>query len=235
MYWVDDSTRVNKLTNQTACAILSNMASTHDTFPEEFSVGQLADPELKTIAAFQAVCAELDGISDVLGSWRDNQADESSGQHATYFLKKAFENGSVIDGTSTHGTDDWLEMYAETMPIRSINLWTREGIKYDYTEDAPGRARLWIRKPGERVVREEAPVDSIDIDSGNGTSLQINGTPDFMQAMAASLAERREVRKQGLDRLTDGGLREFTAAIRDALSSGVTSTETPQETDPIPS
>lgn len=210
------------------------MASPHDTFPEEFSIGQLADPEVETIVAFQAVCAELDGISDVLGSWRDDQADESSGQHATYFLNKAFENGSVIDGTSTHGTDEWLEMYAKTMPIRSINLRTKEGVKYDYTEDAPERSRLWVRKPGERVMREEAPVDSIGIDGGNGISLHINGTPGFMQAMAASLAERREARKQGLDRLTDGSLREFTEAIRAALSSGVTSTETPQETDPTP-
>lgn len=208
------------------------MLNPYDQIPKEFSVSELFDPEVQTLAAFQKVCSELDEISDVLGSWRDSQPSEPSGQHVTYFLDKTFGNGSKIDGTSTHGTDEWLAMYAEAMPVRSINLRTKEGVKYDYTEEAHGKTRLWVRKPGESVMREEAPVDSIDLDSGNGTFLHIDGTPEFMQAMAASLSERREVRKQELDRPTDGSMREFTAAIQAALSSGIEVTEKRPQTDP---
>lgn len=197
------------------------MTNQDNQFPVGFSIDQLQEPQNETILAFQAVCGELDAISDTLGSWRDDQVNETSGQHVTYALRKSFVNGAAVTGHSTFGDDEWLEIFSESMTIRSIHLQTAEGIVYDYSDKGKGVTSLWVRKPTERVPREEITPDIIDIDGDNGLSLHIEGMPDFMNAMELAIAERREAHELGLDKPTDGAMKEFIDAIRAALRSGV--------------
>jgi hypothetical protein len=196
------------------------MSYAGDKFPEAFQIEHLLEPSTATIAAFQASCIELDLASVVLASWQDEEAYEQSGQHVCYSISERFNNGSQINGSSAHGTDEWLAAYGEVMPLRSIHIRTADGTEYDYKEELQTGAKLWIKKPGDRVLREEAPFDGINLDGGNGVSLSMHGTPEFMQVMARSIAERREARRLGLDKPMDSAMKEFTGAIKAALASG---------------
>lgn len=207
------------------------MPNAHDQFPASFDVGQLLEPQPDTMAEFQRLCTDIDGISSVVGSSREQSPDDLPGQHGTYALRKEFANGSTIHGHSTYGTQEWLEIFAEAMPIRLIALRTSDKIKYEYQETTDG-STLWVKKPGEKVLREELPKDEMSIDIGNGASLHMEGTPEFMAGVAADLSERDEVRKLGLDTPTDGNMKAFNKALSEALESGTV--ERPEESQTPP-
>ncbi len=197
------------------------MPSQYDKMPDDFNIDQLSEPHPETIASFQAVCSRLDDISITSGSWRDDNPDEPSGQSVSYILMKNFENGSRVLGSSTHGTDEWLEAHSETMPIRSITLRVEDGTKYEFTDKGHGALRLWINRPGERVIRETPAADRIGFDSDSELSLEIMAIPEDARDMSAKLAEREEVINLGLDMPNDGGMKEFTNALQEALDSGI--------------
>lgn len=119
-----------------------------------------------------------------------------------------------------------MEAWGEVEPIRSIDLETAEGIKYEYSAYTTGVSRLYIKKPGERVAREVNPVSEIAAESPEGMSVGLRGTPELMQFVLGSIAERQEAHRLGLSKPTDGSIKEFTVAIQAALESGPARTDT---------
>lgn len=198
------------------------MNSPADQFPDNFDIEGLQDPKPETLSAFDDICIKLDDISEAT-----LPREGHSTPHVTYHLSERFSNGSLIEGHSTHGDEEWLRSWGETMSTRNIELTTSDGISYSYSENQPkAQKTLHIKRSGEQVPREVSP-DTTTIETGNGTALsaRITGNPDFMRSMAAAIAEKREADKLGLSKLTDGSLKEFTAALQAALESGATEKE----------
>lgn len=192
-----------------------------DQFPDNFDINELLEPQPETITGFIGVCSQIDDLSkaDYLGN--DSTTKEAPAIKSLYFFRKKFVNGSTINAHSVHGDEEYLEAWGETEPTRSINLKTVEGIEYDYSAYTTGRERLFIKKQGERVIREVDVSSNIDSDTSSSIMVGVRGTPDFMRYMAEAIAERREADKLGLTKLTDGSLKEFTTAIQAALDSGL--------------
>lgn len=197
------------------------MTEPYDPFRGEINVNDLLEPQPETIADFIDVCFQIDDLSEVDLPSADAETGEVPSIKSYYLIRRPFANGSRITAHSIYGSEEYMEAWGEVEPIRSIELTTGDGIEYEYSSYLNGRSKLYIKKPGERVQREAVTPYHIETASDALLTVGIQGTPDFMQFMAAAFAERCEADRLGISTPTDGSLREFTAALQDALGSGM--------------
>ena len=180
---------------------------------DNLDASSLTEPQPETITAFNMACARLDRISTTPNIFA---ADEG----AICVLSAAFENGSWATGGAMPTTDHYVQVPHKETIARTIDLTTKDGTEYSFTERSSGDTRLLIRRPGERVRRESVPSQEIIRYTGS-LSLAATGSPELMQMVESGIAEQEEARRLGIDLLTEGSLREFTNAIDEALDSGV--------------
>jgi hypothetical protein len=189
----------------------SSIMAASEHIPDNFNVDSLLEPTPETLATFNDTCLRL----DELGTLDHPEADPLTGEIPDFYTVQSvslpFNNGTTISSFSFHGSDELVSEWGMTMSIHNINLKTTDGSEYDYTAEANGTVKLFIKKPGERVPTEP----HLDIASW------FEATPEIMKVISASIAERRQADQLGLSKPTELSLKEFVTVIREALASGI--------------
>lgn len=197
------------------------MKTPADKFPDDFDPSQLAEPKSDTISKLEEVCIRLCDLGDV----SDQAPPESDNPYIYYTLERMFNNGSKIVGDLLYGSDEWLSAFAERMATRYLTLVTEDGAEYRYADyNGVHPTSLIIKKPGQTAPREvnTDTTKSIEAQDSDGLlSIRIHGAPEVMRGVHEALAKRREARQLGLDKPTEGTMKEFIAAVQAAIDSGV--------------
>ena len=104
--------------------------------------------------------------------------------------------------------------------INDSPLVRYNGKEYEYSRSAGGQERMFIFDPQHEVERDLSQVPLPPPNSIAGRVLRDTDNPDLRRSMLAIRAARLEARQLGLDAVTEGKMKELTAAVQ-AIKAGV--------------
>jgi hypothetical protein len=138
------------------------------------------------------------------------------------FLHRKFTDGTQISATfyeaepSFQAVRDIEGNDIDTMLDSSLLISDAGKEPIEYTRRADGEPKIFIRSLAEQAIRKESSGDPIRASLG-AISLQIQGTPEFMDIMNHELQLRADAKRLGVTTPTQGSVQRLAGAIERIL------------------